>query len=177
MSDRLRVLGVDPGSRRTGWGLLGGSARRPELIDSGVIRLPAARSFAERLAHLQQAIDALAGRLEPDIAAVESSFHGISARASIQLAHARGVVLAALAARGVEIVEYTPATVKKSVAGDGRADKERIRIMVERLLRSADPAVPAGRERGDDRTDALAVALCHAAHDGHRAALRRAGLR
>lgn len=164
---RLRVLGVDPGSRVTGWGLLGGSAAQARLIEAGVLRL-GARDFPGRLALLQDRLSELVSRLRPTVAAVEAPFHGASARSALQLAHARGVVLAVLAASGVEVVEYTPATVKKAMTGNGRADKEQVAGMVRRQLGGALP------ETSHDLSDALAVALCHLASAGFRGAVTRA---
>ncbi|MCP3982470.1 MAG: crossover junction endodeoxyribonuclease RuvC [bacterium] len=149
------VLGIDPGSLITGWGLLGGSPSRPELIDCGVIRLERGQDLALRLGQLQAEISTLVRRYRPDSAGVEAPFQGAGARSALQLAHARGVILAALAVESVPVSEYTPAMVKKSVTGNGRADKHQVRTMVVQLV---------GREaaRGThDLSDALAVGLCH----------------
>lgn len=164
----MRVLGIDPGSRVTGWGLLEGSPSRPRLVECGVIRLAAGASLAERLAALQGELEPLLARLSPGASAVESPFHGANARAALQLAHARGVVLAGLSAGGVAVVEYTPATVKKAVTGNGRATKEQVRRMVRRLLGHALPQASL------DATDALAVALCHASSSGFSHAVAQA---
>jgi crossover junction endodeoxyribonuclease RuvC len=101
-------------------------------------------------------MDALVSRLCPDVAAVEAPFQGASARAALQLAHARGVILAVLANHRIEVVEYAPATVTKSVAGSGRADKEQVGHVVRQLLGSA-------VSPGHDASDALAIGLCHLA--------------
>jgi crossover junction endodeoxyribonuclease RuvC len=147
---------VDPGSNATGWGLIGGTSTRPELLESGVIRLRGT-GLANRLAFLRREFEALVERVRPDSSAVESPFHGANARSALQLAHARGVILAGLAAAGIEVTEYTPATVKKSVTGNGRAAKPQVQAMVYKLLATA-----VG-DRSSDRSDALAVALCHQA--------------
>jgi len=162
-----RVLGIDPGSQITGWGLLAGTAVEPRLIEAGLLRLGAG-DFPQRLALLQERLAELVARLRPTVAAVESPFHGASARSALQLAHARGVILAVLAGAGVEVAEYTPATVKKAVTGSGRAGKRQVAAMVGRLLHGAPP--------GDshDLSDALALALCHLASAGHRSAVARA---
>ena len=135
--------------------MLGGSFHRPALIDSGVIEITTSGAFPSRLARLQRELEDLLGRLQPTAAAVESPFHGINPRSALQLAHARGVILAVVARVGIEIVEYAPAAVKKSVTGTGRADKAQVEFMVARTLGSG-----AARSCGD-RADALAVALCH----------------
>jgi crossover junction endodeoxyribonuclease RuvC len=162
------VLGVDPGSLTTGWGLLGGTASRPRLLDSGVVRLGRSGSFAGRLARLHQELTTVVERLRPGVAAVEAPFHGASARSALRLAHARGVVLAVLAAAGVEVVEYAPAAVKKAVTGNGRADKEQVATMVFRQVGEELAARP------HDLSDALAVALCHLSHCGFSAAVQQA---
>jgi crossover junction endodeoxyribonuclease RuvC len=152
-----RILGVDPGSLITGWGLIGGTAGRPAWLDAGVIRLGTpTNDLADRLCRLQREMEQLVLRAQPTCAAVEAAYHGVNARSALHLAHSRGVVLAVLAGAGLEIHEYTPATVKKAVTGNGRAPKEQVRTMVGHLLRRSLP--PAS----GDLSDALAVALCHA---------------
>ena len=162
-----RILGVDPGSITSGWALLGGTPSRPRVLDSGVIPLKSSLPFSQRLATLHRTFEELLRGLRPETAAVEAPFHGASARAALQLAHARGVILAALGNAGVEVAEYSPATVKKAVTGNGRADKAQVDHMVGRLLLGA-----PGGERPHDLSDALAVALCHLAHHAHDSALR-----
>jgi len=163
----LRALGIDPGSRVTGWGLLVGDGGQARLVEAGVLRLGAG-DLPRRLAVLQAELTGLLSRLQPAVAAVETPFHGASARSALQLAHARGVILAVLATAGVEVVEYTPATVKKALTGNGRADKEQVAQMVARLLGDALP------EASHDLSDALALALCHLASAAHRDAVERA---
>jgi crossover junction endodeoxyribonuclease RuvC len=163
----MRILGVDPGSLLTGWGLVGGRADDPVLLDCGEIRLPASQPLAARLHILTVEFTKLVGALEPTGAAVEMPFHGANARAALQLAHARGVLLAVLAGAGVSVAEYTPATVKKAITGSGKAEKAQVQGMVERLVRSE---LPPG---GLDRSDALAVALCHMASAGRATAILR----
>lgn len=106
-------------------------------------------------------------RIQPSSAAVEAPFQGANARSALQLAHARGVILAVLACAGVEVTEYTPAMVKKSVVGNGRAPKEQVQWMVSRLLALSRPT------GSSDASDALAVALCHVSVHGYRAAVER----
>lgn len=164
----VRVLGVDPGSRLTGWGLLGGTPNAPRLIDRGVIRPDRRALFPERLFRLYTEMEALVRRLEPTSAAVESPFKGKSVRSALQLAHARGVILAALAASGIGVTEYPPATVKKAVTGSGLAEKSQVSIMVGRLL-----GLQANERRSHDLSDALAVALCHLTTGSFLQAVRR----
>jgi crossover junction endodeoxyribonuclease RuvC len=163
----VRILGVDPGSLRTGWGLLGGTSRQPFLVESGVIRLPAGAGFPERLHRLQIEFEELVRRLAPSEAAVEMPFHGLNARSALQLAHARGVLLAVLGAQGIPMSEYAPAAVKKAVTGNGRADKAQVHAMAARLLGARIDGATG------DLTDAVGIALCHAASREFRTALRR----
>ena len=163
-----RVLGVDPGSLSTGWGLIVERGGAPGLEDCGSIRLPAACGLPDRLARLQIELEALVARLAPDVAAVETPFHGSSARSALQLAHARGAILAVLARAGLPVAEYTPAQVKKAISGNGRAEKAQVGAMVERLLGLARPGAP------HDVADALAVAWCHLASARFVDAVQRA---
>jgi crossover junction endodeoxyribonuclease RuvC len=165
----LRILGVDPGSLAMGWGLLEGSPAEPVLLDCGLVRLDGRRPLAVRLARLHGEFSELVRRLEPAVAAVEAPFHGPSARSALQLAHARGVILAVLSGAGVEIAEYTPTGIKKAVTGNGGAGKEQVRDMVRRLLRQS------GDWRSHDISDALAVALCHLTTAAFQDAVDRAG--
>jgi crossover junction endodeoxyribonuclease RuvC len=168
----LRILGVDPGSLATGWGVIEGTASRPVLVECGVLRARrSADPLATRLAGLKRDLEELLPRLRPTVAAVETPFHGASARSALFLAHARGVILAVLADARVEVAEYSPAAVKKAVTGNGRADKDQVAAMVGRLLGEA-----VG-ERSRDLSDALAVALCHQACSRYGDAVGRAGTR
>ncbi len=154
------ILGVDPGSVATGWALVAGTPERPRVLACGVIKAIARRPFGERLATIQDRFAEILAEHRPVLAAVESPFHGVSARSALQLAHARGVILAALSRAGVSIVEYSPAEIKKTVTGSGRATKDQVAYMVERLAGT--------KSSSRDLTDAVAVALCHQTH--HRVA-------
>jgi crossover junction endodeoxyribonuclease RuvC len=114
--------------------------------------------FASRLSALGEELARVLETLEPSACAVESPFHGSNARSALQLAHARGVILSVLGRSGMSPVEYAPATVKMTVCGNGRADKEQVRAMVSRLTRQDPEAL------SHDVADAIAVALCHQAH-------------
>ncbi len=162
------MLGVDPGSVRTGWALVEGTARNPIMVGGDVISLPPKIGFHLRLAALMDRFEEVLDMRRPEVAVVESPFHGINARSALQLAHSRGVVLGVLGRRGIEVQEYSPATIKKTVTGSGRADKDQVRRMVQSVLavRLQDPA--------SDLSDALAAAYCHLAHEGLRAAIDRA---
>lgn len=146
---------MDPGSECTGWALVGGTTHAPRVIDCGEIRVPSRAAFPERLAHLRVEFARVVHAATPSDSAVESPFHGTNARSALQLAHARGVILSVLAEAGVSPVEYTPATVKKTVSGSGRADKDQVRTMVARLTGVCETSLK------HDVADAIAVALCH----------------
>lgn len=152
----LRVLGLDPGSRHAGYGLVERTGGRVRSLDCGRLSPDPTLSQAERLAALAAGLEALVARLRPDCAAVERVFHGVNSRSLIVLAEARGALLAVLGRHGLPVVELTPSEVKSAVAGSGRADKRQVARMVALQLGLADSALPA------DATDALAVALCHA---------------
>jgi crossover junction endodeoxyribonuclease RuvC len=152
----LIILGIDPGSRHTGFGLIDCAGAAPRLVASGRISLPSAAPLADRLLELADTLGALIARERPAIAAVEKPFHGVNARSAIVLAEARGAILVTLARAGVAIEEYAPAEVKSAVAGNGRADKEQVARMVGLQL-----ALTA-RGLSSDASDALALALCAA---------------
>lgn len=153
----MRFLGIDPGSRVTGYGLVEQVGDRLRAIDCGHISCPAKLTLAERLARLAGELAAVVERGRPDVAVLESPFRGVNSRSLIVLAQARGALLATLAGQGIEVLEYAPAQVKTAVTGSGRADKRQVACMVQTLLGLHDPTLSA------DTTDALAVAIC-AAH-------------
>jgi crossover junction endodeoxyribonuclease RuvC len=147
------ILGVDPGSRATGWGAVSQDGPALTFLAAGTLVPPAGEPLPRRLARLATEIGAVADRLAPAIAVLESPFHGMNARSLIVLAQARGALVAALAQRGIEVREYTPAEVKSAVAGSGRAGKDEVARMVRLLLAH-------GVECSRDASDALAVAVC-----------------
>lgn len=150
----MTVIGIDPGTRHLGWGVVRAQGTRVCHVASGVVDLPPALGLADRLVLLEQQLDLLLARHAPPVASVEQMFFHKDAQAAAKLGHARGVVLLALARRDIEVNEYAPARVKLTVAGSGRADKQQVSAMVCRLLSlSAAPRV--------DASDALAIALTH----------------
>ena len=154
------VLGVDPGSHQTGWGLVTWDAGRLRMIAAGVLRLEG--SLAARLVELRRGLADVLQRHHPQAAAVEEPFgQQRFVRSALVLAHARGVVLLACAEAGLEPHPYTPAMVKRVVCGSGNAEKLQIRRSVQGLLRLRE-LPPA------DAADALAVALCHVLAEGTR---------
>jgi crossover junction endodeoxyribonuclease RuvC len=152
----LIILGVDPGSVRTGYGLIESDGRRHRLVDHGVLSPPRRATLPERLQFVHAGITQLILRTHPEVLAVEDLFHAVNTRSAIVLAHVRGVILQAGAASRLPVEAFAPATVKLQVAGFGQAEKTQVALMVSRLL-----GLPSDTPAGD-ATDALAVALCHA---------------
>ena len=153
----MRVLGLDPGLRHTGWGVIDVAGNRLSYVADGVVHAPTDLPLADRLVVLfRQIIDVLEC-FRPDEAAVEETFVNKNASSTLKLGVARGVVLLAPAERGVPVAEYSANLIKKSVVGAGHAEKEQVQLMVRRLLPGCAIAEP-------DAADALAVAICHAHH-------------
>ncbi|MBF0334869.1 MAG: crossover junction endodeoxyribonuclease RuvC [Alphaproteobacteria bacterium] len=159
----MLLLGLDPGLRNTGWGLVEAAGNRLRQVADGVVHSDQALSLAERLAQLHRGVAEIVARFAPDEAAVEETFVNRNPASTLKLGQARGAVLLAPALAGVPVAEYSPALVKKSLVGTGRADKTQVAAMVRLLL----PGCLVG---GGDAADALAVAICHA---HHRATARR----
>ncbi|UCD25820.1 MAG: crossover junction endodeoxyribonuclease RuvC [Gemmatimonadota bacterium] len=152
----MRVLGVDPGTSVTGYGVIEPTTNRPgRLIECGVIRTSSREHMSCRLEHLYDGIRDLIERHRPTALAVESVFYGKNVKTTIALGQVRGVVLLAGAQAGLEVAEFPPATVKKSVVGEGGAMKEQVGFMVQQLLRLKEPPKP------DDAADACAIALTY----------------
>lgn len=151
----MMILGIDPGSRFTGWGLLNQNGNRNEYLASGTLRLGTQTSLSARLLKLDTEIEALLERYRPDHCAVEQIFIAKNARSALVLGHARGVILCAMAREGVALHEYTPTQVKSAIVGVGRAPKSQIQLMVGALLNHKGALQ-------EDEADALAVALTHA---------------
>jgi crossover junction endodeoxyribonuclease RuvC len=160
----MRVLGIDPGTAITGYGLVEEVRGDLKLVAFGVIRTPADQSLPRRLQLIYHAVSDLAEEWEPEAAAVEELFFSRNVRTAMSVGQARGVVLLALADAGLDVAEYTPLVIKQAVTGYGNADKAQMQEMVRLLLDLAE--VP----RPDDAADALAVAICHL-HSARLAAL------
>ena len=152
----MRLIGLDPGLRLTGWGVIDVDGNRLRHVAHGVVKVPADQSLAERLCALFEAIAAVVTAQQPTEAAVEETFVNVNPGSTLKLGQARGVVMLAPARAGLPVFEYAANLVKKSVVGTGHADKHQIAMMVGRLL----PGVVATA----DAADALAVAICHAHH-------------
>jgi len=151
----VRILGLDPGLRRTGWGVVTVEGARLAHVAHGVIRPDEAAPFAERLLALFEAICAIIEAHAPDEAAVEETFVNTNASSTLKLGHARAACLIAPARAGLPVAEYAATVVKKAVVGTGGADKAQVGFMIRRLL-------PSAGETSADAADALAVAITHA---------------
>jgi crossover junction endodeoxyribonuclease RuvC len=152
--EEFTVLGIDPGSLVTGYGLIRRVRSGLECLDFGCVRLPAKQSLSIRLEKIYDRLWEIIATSKPDRMAVETIFHSRSARSALIMGHARGVVLLAAAKARLEVFEYTPLEVKLSVVGSGAASKKQVQFMVSRML-SVPGRLPL------DAADALAVALCH----------------
>jgi len=162
------ILGLDPGTARTGFGVIEQRGSRLRLLEYGVVRTEAGGHLHDRLAEVFGQIEAVLARHRPQAAAVESLFFNVNVRTALAVGHARGVSLLACSQAGCALFEYTPQQVKQAVVGYGRADKHQVQEMVRLLLGLAE--VP----RPDDAADALGVAICHAHSAGLRAGVEQA---
>jgi len=149
------VIGVDPGTAITGYGVVEYLQGKESLVSYGVIRTPADMPMELRLLNIHREFNALLDQYQPEAVAIEELFHHKNAKTVISVAQSRGVLLMNVAARALEFAEYTPLQVKQAVSGYGNADKKQVQIMVQKILRMAQVAKP------DDAADALAIAICH----------------
>mgnify|MGYP003629227448 FL=1 len=170
----VTILGIDPGLRTTGWGVISVDGNRLSHVGDGVIDVPATGSLAGRLAQLFAGLEAVLTRYGPEEAAVEETFVNRNAASTLKLGQARGVTLLAPARAGIQVHEYSTNLIKKSVVGAGHADKKQVMMMMRTLL-------PGATLAKADAADALAVAVCHAHHRMSRtrweAAEKRTGVR
>jgi crossover junction endodeoxyribonuclease RuvC len=164
----IRILGIDPGLRNTGWGVVDTLGARLSFVACGSVHSDGKLTLADRLRQLHEQLVEVIHLHQPDEAAVEETFVNKDARATLKLGHARGIALLAPAQAGLQVAEYAPNLVKKTIVGAGHAEKDQIHMMVRVLLPRADP-------QSSDAADALAIALTHAQHRGARA-LERAVL-
>jgi crossover junction endodeoxyribonuclease RuvC len=155
MDGPIRILGLDPGLRRLGWGVVVSEGARLRWVAHGVIAPPETLSFPTRLLHLLDALEAVIAEQAPHEAAVEEVFVNLNPASTLKLGHARACALLAPARAGMPVAEYAARLVKKAVVGTGQGDKAQIAFMVRRLL-------PAAGEVSADAADALAVAITHA---------------
>ena len=167
----MRVFGIDPGSLRTGYGCIDSDGRRHQLVTCGAIQAVPRAALAARLHRIHDELSRLIDAHHPDCVVIENLFHARNVRSALVLGHARGVAVLAAVQAGVPVVEYTPAEIKASVAGYGRAGKSQMGHMVKALLGLADAPKP------HDAADALAVAMCHVHASGRLAGLAGAAAR
>ncbi|WP_298425222.1 crossover junction endodeoxyribonuclease RuvC [Rhodoblastus sp.] len=155
----IRILGVDPGLRHTGWGVIEADGSRLAFVASGAIHSPTGENLSRRLRMLHEGLAAVIAAHCPDEAAVEETFVNRDAQSTLKLGYARGIALVVPALAGLEVTEYAANLVKKTVVGAGHAEKTQIAMMVKVLL-------PRSEAQSADAADALAVAICHAQHRG-----------
>ena len=162
----MRVLGIDCGTERTGYGIIDSDGRDHRCVTAGVIRTQPKTPFASRLAEIALGLRNVIREHRPEAAAVEQVFLAANTKTALKLAHVRGVALLAVAEAGLELGEYSPLEIKSSVVGYGRAEKKQVQMMVGSLLHLDQPL------ESEDASDAMAVAICHATH----AAMARLGV-
>src|SRR3989440_1916342 len=158
----MRVLGIDPGSETTGWGVVEGDSngQRYHLVEFGVVKLSSSATFSSRLLKISKGLEEVIEKLKPDACAIEEAFYSVNPKVTLKLGQVRGVALLAAEKAALQIGEYSPRRVKQTVAGYGNADKQQVQQMVRVLLSLSTVPEP------HDAADALAVAICHFHHAG-----------
>jgi crossover junction endodeoxyribonuclease RuvC len=157
MGHLIRILGIDPGLRRTGWGLIESEGNRLVYVACGSVETGERDELGVRLLAIHDGLVAVIERYQPEEAAVEATFVNTNAAATLKLGQARGIAMLVPAKAGLAVAEYAPNVVKKTVVGAGHGEKSQIRMMIGVLLPKADP-------QSEDAADALAIAICHAHH-------------
>ncbi|MDI2089867.1 crossover junction endodeoxyribonuclease RuvC [Commensalibacter oyaizuii] len=153
----VRIIGIDPGLRFTGWGVIDAQGNRLSYVASGVLASDSKMAVPERLCVLSNGLEGLINQYSPDEAAVEETYVNQNGTATLKLGYARGVALLVPAKSGLLVIEYGAKTVKRAVVGTGAATKDQVTMMIKRLLPTA--TIPRA-----DAADALAIAICHAHH-------------
>ena len=153
----IRILGIDPGLRRTGWGVIACAGNSLSFLACGTVETEERADLARRLLAIHDGLSQVIAEFRPDEAAVENTFVNKDAGATLKLGQARGIAMLIPARAGLPVAEYAPNLVKKTVVGAGHGDKKQIRMMIGVLLPKADP-------QSEDAADALAIAICHAHH-------------
>lgn len=166
MTNAIRILGLDPGLRRTGWGMILVDGARLSHLAHGVIAPAETLALSERLLHVFEGVAAVIAQHTPDEAAIEETFVTANGQSTLKLGHARAAAMLAPARAGLSVAEYAARLVKKSVVGTGAADKDQVGFMIRRIL-------PGCGEASADAADALAVAIAHAHHRRARALTAR----
>jgi crossover junction endodeoxyribonuclease RuvC len=163
----MRILGIDPGSETTGWGVIEGDGRRYHLLECGTVRATSGQRFPARLLKIANALDEVIERHKPDACAIEDGFLATNVKVTLKLGQVRGVAMLVAERAALEIHEYSPRLVKQTVVGHGNAEKFQVQEMVKTLLSLASIPEPY------DAADALAVAICHFHHAGFAQRLAR----
>lgn len=156
----MRILGVDPGSERTGWGVIDASRGSCRLVAFGVVRSSPRDSFSRRLLHLADGLQEVIARYEPEVCSIEEAFYAANVKTALKLGQVRGALMVTAERAGLTVFEYAPRLVKKTVVGYGAAEKGQVGEMVRLLLNLATVPQP------NDASDALALAICHLHHAG-----------
>lgn len=159
MEKPTRIIGIDPGLRFTGWGVVESLGNRLTFIAAGTVKSNSRDFLSDRLCSLHDGLEAVLDQHQPQEAAVENTFVNRDAAATLKLGQARGIALLVPARKGLAVAEYAPNAVKKSVVGSGHAEKRQVQAMVKMLL-------PKAVWDSDDAADALAIAICHAHNRG-----------
>ena len=157
----MRLIGLDPGLRHTGWGVIEAVGNRLSHVADGVVKTDDSRDLSARLSQLYDGLIEIVRQYQPAEAAIEETFVNVNPTSTLKLGQARGIALLVPAHAGLVVAEYPPNLVKKSVVGTGHATKTQVQVMVKMLL-------PGARIASADAADALAVAICHAHHRGTR---------
>jgi crossover junction endodeoxyribonuclease RuvC len=152
----MRILGIDPGSGSTGYGIIETDGSRHRMVLYGAIKTHPKKPFHERLLKIYTDLSELLAREKADMMAIEEVFHATNVQSALRLGHARGIALLVAAQNGLPVYEYSPLEIKSAVVGYGRAEKSQVQGMVRLLLNL--PEIPTP----DDASDALAIAICHA---------------
>lgn len=150
----VRIIGIDPGSKTTGWGIVQEVSGTLQLIDCGAINTKSTDTFSQRLAHIYRELSIVLKHIQPQEAAIEQVFAAKNVSSALKLGQARGVAVAACANYEISVSDYEATLVKRTIVGNGRAEKNQVAFMVNRLLN-------AKLQEKSDVTDALAVAICH----------------
>lgn len=164
----MRIIGIDPGLRRTGWGVLDARDNRLSFVAEGTVTSDAKAQLSDRLMQLYDGLVDVIETWSPELAAVEETFVNKNPTSTLKLGQARGIALLVPARMGLSVGEYSPNLVKKTVVGAGHAGKDQVLMMVKTLL-------PGAGNAGADAADALAVAICHAHHYETNARIHAAG--
>jgi crossover junction endodeoxyribonuclease RuvC len=167
----MRILGVDCGTEKTGFGVIESDGRRHKLIAAGVIKTSPKQAFSLRLLDIAKGLRQAIAEHQPECAAVEEVFYAQNVKSALKLCHARGVALLAIAETGIEVGEYSPLEIKQSVVGYGRAEKQQVQLMVKSLLGLSQIIA------SEDASDACAVAICHATKQARQQTVARLSIR